>query len=108
LSQRYRTGYGVWVEVSERSAKIYYDNFELVKAKHLGPFSGRFADRVPDLPETMGMNCKVHLSDEGQRPSVELLPAKHPFYDEHKNGIPLERAIALSKLIPGFELFLDA
>lgn len=101
-------GYGLWAEVGERDFHTYWDNFELVRAKHLGPFEGRLANRLPDITDTNLLSCRIHLSDEGQRPSIEVVPCDHPFYLEQQNGLTIERAIYLARLAPGFEIIFDA
>ena len=109
FSARTRTfGYGLWAEVGERDFHTHWDNFELVRAKLLGPFEGRLGNRLPDIADTNLLRCRIHLSDEGQRPSIEVVPCDHPFYLEQQNGLTIERAIYLARLVPGFEIIFDA
>ena len=104
----HKFGYGLWAEVGEHDFQTYWDNFELVRAKHLGPFKGHLANRLPDIADTNQLSCHIHLSDQGERPSIELMPCDHPFYFEQENGLSVERAICLARLVPGFEILFDA
>jgi len=46
---------------------------------------------LPLYPSTVNLKTKVHLRDDGVRPSIELEPTDHPLAVEQREGIPVAR-----------------
>lgn len=57
---------------------------------------------------TAGFPALACMYPQAQRPSIEVTPCDHPFYLEQQNGLTIERAIYLARLVPGFEIMFDA
>lgn len=91
-------GFGVWSSLSRDSFRRYADTFGEPVSSHAGPFFGWFSSAIAAYPDTLGLKCKVHLRDHGERPRIELEPADHPLAVEQREGISLERAYELVSL----------
>ena len=53
-------------------------------------------------PDTLNLKTRVHLRDDGVRPSIELEPTEHPLAIEQRDGITAERVAELyARLVHG-------
>lgn len=95
--------WGVWVSLSEKSFEQFIEHFHTPRRAHIGPFFGWLANALPFYPETVNLKTRVHLRDDGIRPSVELEPTDHPLAVEQRTGMTAARVaeIVTALLHPG-------
>ena len=80
-------GIGVWVSQSEKNFERYSEREE-----DMAPTFGWLATRLSFYePDTMELKTRVHFSDDGIRPSIELEPTDHPLAVDQRNGITLDK-----------------
>jgi hypothetical protein len=83
--------WGVWVSLSETSFRRFSGSFHQAKRSHVGPFSGGWPPGWTGTPKVLNLKTRVHLRDDGIRPSIELEPTEHPLAIEQREGISVER-----------------
>ncbi len=83
--------WGAWVSLSEKNYWVWNDSFTETERSHLGPFFGWLNAWLKPYPETMNLKTRLHLRDNGIRPSIELEPTDHPLALEQRNGISVDR-----------------
>ncbi len=85
--------YGLWVSLSERNFKHYYDHFngDSTDARYFGYIS----NRLPGYPNTLLLKTDVVCGGTGERP--HLVPHRdrdnHPFVDAFYQGVTLDFAL---------------
>jgi hypothetical protein len=87
--------WGVWVSISDVSYGVWKDSFHAKKRSHLGPLFGWLNSRLTPYPDTANLKTRVHLRDDGIRPSIELEPTEHPLAVEQRDGISTVRVAEL-------------
>jgi hypothetical protein len=88
-------GFGVWSTVSPKNFPLYVDSFDSGEQGHLGPWFGWFSNRLKDYPETLNLKCQVRPQAGRQRPLIELELTDHPLAIEQRQGISVERLMAI-------------
>ncbi len=83
--------WGVWVSLSEASAKQFLATYHDARRSHVGPFFGWLNSSLAPYPETMNLKTQLHLRNDGLRPYIEVEPTDHPLAVEQRNGISVER-----------------
>ena len=83
--------WGVWVSLREDRFGEFTACFDAPKRSHIGPFFGWLSAELPLYPSTENLKTRLHLRDNGVRPSIELEPTNHPLAIEQRNGISVNR-----------------
>jgi hypothetical protein len=83
--------WGVWVSLSRESHAEWCRWFNESKRSHVGPFTGWLDTWLKVYPNTMNLQTRIHLRDDGIRPYVELEPTTHPLAVEQRQGISVKR-----------------
>ena len=83
--------WGVWVSLSAQNYEIWSETFTEATRSHIGPFFGWLNTWLKPYPSTVNLKTRVHLRDDGVRPSIELEPTDHPLSLEQRNGISVDR-----------------
>ena len=91
LGQEERFSYGIWVSLSKDSFHQFIRYFDKPKRSHVGPFFGWLSAALALYPDTVNLKTRVHLRDNGIRPSIELEPTDHPLAIEQRDGISVSR-----------------
>jgi hypothetical protein len=91
--------WGVWVSLSQASHLEWLKYFGETKRSHVGPFLGWLNAWLKPYPDTINLKTRVHLRDEGIRPSIELEPTGHPLAIEQRNGISADRVAELYSIM---------
>lgn len=94
--------WGVWVSLSGENFDAWDACFNEARRAHIGPFFGWLSTQLPVYPATLNLKTRVHLRDDGVRPSIELEPTEHPLAIEQRDGITAERVAELyARLVHG-------
>jgi hypothetical protein len=80
--------FGVWMSVSEQSWEIYKRGHRNDRYETDGCF-GYLANGVPEFTATYSLHADVEFESNGQRPTVWLHNADHPFVHAQHNGIEM-------------------
>jgi hypothetical protein len=91
--------WGVWVSLSEASHLEWLKYFTEAKRAHVAPFFGWFNTWLKPYPNTMNLKTRVHMRDDGIRPSIELEPVDHLLASEQRTGISVSRVAELYALM---------
>ena len=83
--------WGVWVSLSRERFDEFVACLNLPQRAHVGPFFGWLSAKIAMYPDTENLKTRVHLRNDGVRPSIELEPTDHPLALEQRNGITVER-----------------
>jgi hypothetical protein len=83
--------WGAWVSLSSQSFDRWEHCYEADKRSHVGPFFGWLCSQIFVYPDTLNLKARVHLRDDGLRPSIELEPTDHPLAVEQREGISCDR-----------------
>jgi len=83
--------YGVWVSLSVQSYEEFVGCMNAGRRTHIGPFFGWLSAELALYPSTENLKTRVHLRDDGIRPSIELEPTDHPLAVEQRDGITHDR-----------------
>lgn len=83
--------YGAWVSLSAQSFEAFVGCLDASRRAHIGPFFGWLSAELALYPSTENLKTRVHLRDDGIRPSIELEPTDHPLAVEQRNGIKSDR-----------------
>jgi hypothetical protein len=73
--------------------------FTEAKRAHVAPFFGWFNTWLKPYPNTMNLKTRVHMRDDGIRPSIELEPVDHLLASEQRTGISVSRVAELYALM---------
>ena len=88
--------WGVWVSLSERNYERTTQLWETPGRESEPPYFGWMCTELPLYqPSTLGLKTNLHTRPVGQRPIVELEPTDHPLAVDYREGMTIERAIAL-------------
>lgn len=93
--------WGVWVTQSQESFHRYGESFGADQAG-MSSFGWLPVTMPPYLrggaeADTEYLECEVRWGPKGQRPKVELWGCDHPVFLDQRDGITVERAIAMAK-----------
>ena len=92
--------WGTWVSLSEESFLKFIECFGQPKRAKIGPFFGwHCCDFLPYEETCINLKARVHLRDDGVRPSIELEPTDHPLAIEQRDGISEERLIEIYQAV---------
>ena len=84
--------YGVWVSLSEKNHKDYYDNFDTGNSEKT--YFGYLCNKIPEYDTTLSIKTDVVVSKGNNRP--EIIPHDNqieiPFVRDYYNGIAKEEA----------------
>lgn len=94
-----RLAYGVWTSLSPASMEKVSQVWESPDRETAGYFFGWLGSRLPLYPDTLNLKTHVHLRSPPTAPLVELEPTDHPLAIEQRNGITIERAIAIAEAL---------
>jgi hypothetical protein len=87
--------WGVWVSLSRASYEQWRACFGIARRAHVGPFFGWLNAILEPYPTDENIKTRVHLRDDGIRPSIELEPTMFRLAVEQREGISRERAAEL-------------
>jgi hypothetical protein len=87
--------WGVWVSLSDASFARFRTLREDVGREPGESFFGWLCSAIPGYPDTELLKTRVHVQPWPDRPVVELEPTDHPLAVDYREGMTLERAIAL-------------
>jgi hypothetical protein len=90
---RERLGWGVWSSVSRENFNLYVSS-----KQSSGPFFGWFSNSPPGYEETLNLKCSLQQQKSGLRPLIDLEPTEHQLSIDQREGITVERALALIEL----------
>jgi hypothetical protein len=62
-------------------------------------YTGSLANSLPLYDETRNLPLAVRTRGVGDRPALNLQESSHPLYSEQRDGMTMERAIELAKLV---------
>lgn len=80
-------GLGVWVSQSRANYERYARN------EPMEPTFGWLVNHIAHYRETTFLlKTRVHFSDDGERPTIELEPTDHPLAVDQRTGISLAHA----------------
>jgi hypothetical protein len=91
--------WGVWISLSRENFMRTYELWDDPRCVEEPPYFGWFSNRLPGYPDTLNLKTNIRTRSLTQRPVVELEPTDHPLAIDSRNGITLERAIALAELM---------
>lgn len=87
--------WGVWVSLSEASFRQFETLFHDRDREAKASFFGWLCSAIPGYPETALIKTRIHIRPWPNRPVVELEPTDHPLAVDWRNGLTVERAVAL-------------
>lgn len=90
--------WGVWVSLSTENFDKFLSLYEVAERDGEGPFFGWLSTRLPGYPETLNLKTMLHLRNHGTRPLIELEATDHPLAVEQREGVTLERIVAITEL----------
>ena len=88
-------GLGAWATLWREDFVRYVAAFDSGEQDELGPWFGRFSNRLEGYPDTLNLKCKVHPVSGRRRPRVELEPTHYPLAVEQRSGITFDRLLEL-------------
>ncbi len=91
-------GYGVWSTLSEKNFRLYTESFDSGNQGDLGPWFGWFSNRLKGYPDTLNLKCQVRPRSNRRRPLIELEATDHPLVAEQREGIGVDRLLAIYAL----------
>lgn len=91
--------WGVWVSLSRSNFDKFLGLHEVEERDHEGPFFGWLSTRLPVYPDTIHVKSMVHLRNHGIRPFIEIDATDHPLAVEQREGITMERVIAINEYL---------
>ena len=86
--------WGVWAEIARTSFKRYLELFSDPLQNREPPFSGHLANELPGYSSTLGLEMRITLVSETERPQFTVL-TDHNLAVEQGVGIRLERVLEL-------------
>ena len=91
--------WGVWTSLSKPSFDRMIELWDSEERLHEPPYFGWLSSSIPGYPETLSLKSNVHSRPKRMRPYVELEPTDHPLAVEQRNGITIDRAIAIAEMM---------
>jgi hypothetical protein len=91
--------WGVWATLNEADFDRTSELWDAPDRSAEPPYQGTIANTIPSYLETRGLAAEVQTREVGERPSVTVIDRTHKLFHEQKNGMPLERAIELAKVL---------
>lgn len=91
--------WGVWASLSAASMTKVQRVWDSPEREAEGPFFGWLCTNLPLYPETVGLKTSVRLNPPPYIPSIELEPTDHPLAVEQREGMTLQRAIAIAEAL---------
>ena len=86
-------GWGVWVSHKKENFEIYRNHFD---SAEIGPFFGWLCTRIDFYErDTEQLKTMAHYRGKGLRPSIVLEPTDHPLGIDQREGISMEKALAI-------------
>jgi hypothetical protein len=83
---------GVWVETSEASFKRICELWSDELQANEPSFGVAIANRIPTVPDTLGLAATLQLTGPKTRPEVFVAEPAHPLADQQRDGISAHRA----------------
>ena len=68
---------------------------------------GWLSNVVPTFENPFAQKCNVNVRPGGLRPLIELEPTDHPLAIAQRDGISLEDALQIAKVIPGIKFVVQ-
>ena len=89
--------FGVWGSLSQTSFERVVSTWSSDDGEGESFFSW-FSNRLPETlyPDTLSLQCRVHLRGRTTRPRIELAPTDHPLAVEQRHGISIDRVIEIA------------
>jgi len=91
--------WGVWTSLSKANFDRTMELWDSEERLHEPPYFGWLSSSIPGYPETLSLKSHVHSRRKRMRPYVELEPTEHPLAVEQRNGITMDRAIAMAEMM---------
>ncbi len=91
--------WGAWTSLSAQSVEIVRTVWKDSDRHTSGPFFGWLCTPLPYEPKTLHLKTMVHLRAPPTIPFIELEPTDHPLAVEQRNGISMERVIAIAETL---------
>ena len=95
LEQSEVLSWGVWLSQSRENFERYQDSRDDDASEETFGF---LANSLPQYPETLSLKANAVWRRDGLRPLVDLEPVDHPFVDDWRGGLTLQRAIMFAEL----------
>lgn len=89
---------GLWVEVQQSAYNRIFELWSETDQTNEPPFSANIANKIPTLPDTIGLAAYLHLAGPTTRPSIVIASEAHPLYVEQQRGISAHRAYEYSSM----------
>ncbi|HEY9789073.1 MAG TPA: DUF2199 domain-containing protein [Candidatus Obscuribacterales bacterium] len=91
--------WGVWTTVSEDDFDATMDLWNDQARVDEPDYIGSLANSLPLYSETRNLPLAVRTRAIGDRPALNLQESSHPLCTEQREGMTMERAIELAKLV---------
>ena len=88
-------GLGAWATLWREDFVRYVAAFDSGEQDELGPWFGRFSNRLEGYPDTLNLKCKVHPVSGRQRPRISLEPTPHTLAVDQQSGITFDRLLEI-------------
>jgi hypothetical protein len=89
--------WGVWVSLSAASYQRLLARWTEPGRETDRPVFGWLCTVLPGYPSTLHLKTMVHSRPVGERPVVELEPTDHPLAVEQRQGITMQRVLAIAE-----------
>ena len=87
-----KTGWGLWVEVSEEDSVVIWNAWDDPEQSAIPPMQARVANRIPGYPDTIDLPVLLRLTGPKSRPALSVAPGSlHPFARECLAGVCTHR-----------------
>jgi len=91
--------WGVWASLSSASMETVQRVWDRPDRQSVGRFFGWLSTALSLYPDTVNLKTHVHINAPPFLPSVELEPTDHPLAVEQRDGMTLERAVAIAEAL---------
>jgi hypothetical protein len=91
--------WGVWASLSPASFERVLALWDSEERLHERPYFGWLSNSIPGYPETLSLETRVHTRPKRMRPFVQLASGDHPLAIEQRDGITVERAMAIAAMV---------
>jgi hypothetical protein len=99
VGQSERFTWGVWTSLSAANMDTVRRVWDRPDRQSVGHLFGWLSTALPLYPDTVNLKTNVHINAPPLLPSVELEPTDHPLAVEQRNGMTLERAVAIAEFL---------
>jgi hypothetical protein len=88
--------WGIWLSVNQESYDRFAELFPDVERESGESFFGWLCNSLPGYPDTQLLKSYLHVREYPMRPWVELEPTEHPLAVDQREGVSVERALAMA------------